>query len=85
MTDDEVAAMSDDEVIAATCRGKLGPGVIGQALYDRVQSIIAAGGIAEIDPNETYRKGWVPGSTKGHAVSRVSRGSSKLPKPKKGH
>lgn len=87
MTADDVRTLSDDMVIALTCRGRLGPGIIGQALYDRVQQIIAAGGIEEIDPNETYRKGWVPSSTTGHAVAKAShRGvRGKMPKPRKGH
>ncbi len=68
-----VASLTDEEVLHKTCRGKLGPGMVGQALYDRAQAIIEAGGIPEIDHAGQYLKKLPPGATKGHAAAKSSR------------
>lgn len=78
---DAVAALSDDDVIALTNRGQWGPGVVGGPLFDRVQQIILAGGIPEIETTPNYKKGLPPGATKGHAAARV--GKSRDPRRKR--
>lgn len=71
LTADEVAALTDEEVLAKTCRGQMGPGMVGHALHARALEIMHAGGIPEIDYHGIYKKGLPPGATKNHGASKV--------------